>query len=168
MKISTKGEYGIRAMLYVAMHAAGGPVPSHEIAVNQGIPEPYLRQILAALARDRLIRSNRGPQGGHLLGRPARTISMHDILVALEGHTTSIDHILAQPCTIGVGPRHCAIREVFLSVKEAVENILCNMSLADLAERQQEVCECKIEIPHDLSPERLQGPAARPLQVLSD
>ena len=168
MKISSKGEYGIRAMLYVAMHSDGAPVPSHEIAINQGIPEPYLRQILAALGRFHLIRSNRGPQGGHLLGRPAEQISMHDILVALEGHTTSIDHILAQPCTIGVGPRHCAIREVFLSVKEAVEKILCNMSLADLAERQQEVCECKIEIPHDLSPERLHGPAGRPLHVLGD
>ena len=168
MKISTKGEYGIRAMLYVAMHSDDGPVPSHEIAINQGIPEPYLRQILAALARFQLIRSNRGPQGGHLLGRPAGDISMHDILVALEGHTTSIDHILAQPCTIGVGPKHCAIREVFLSVKEAVENILCNLSLADLAERQQEVCECKIEIPHDLPAERLHGTPGRPLQVLSD
>ncbi len=168
MKISTKGEYGIRAMLYVAMHADKGPVPSHEIALNQGVPEPYLRQILAALARFQLIRSSRGPQGGHLLGRSAGDISMHDILVALEGHTTSIDHILAQPCTIGVGPRHCAIREVFLSVKEAVESILCNLSLADLAERQQEVCECKIEIPRDLPPERLRGPAGRPLHVLSD
>ncbi|MDE2691958.1 MAG: Rrf2 family transcriptional regulator [Acidobacteriota bacterium] len=168
MKISTKGEYGIRAMLYVAMHANGGPVPSHEIAVNQGIPEPYLRQILAALARDHLIRSNRGPQGGHLLGRPAEKISMHDILVALEGHTTSIDHILAQPCTIGVGPKHCAIREVFLSVKEAVETILCNYSLADLAARQQEVCECKIEIPHDLPPERLSTSTGRPLHVIAD
>ena len=168
MKISTKGEYGIRAMLYVAMHSDAGSVPSHEIAVNQGIPEPYLRQILAALARLQLVRSNRGPQGGHLLGRPAEQISMHDILVALEGHTTSIDHILAQPCTIGVGPRHCAIREVFLSVKEAVENILCNLSLADLAERQQEVCECKIDIPYDLSPERLYGPPGRPLHVLGD
>ncbi len=168
MKISTKGEYGIRAMLYVAMHEGKGAVPSHEIAANQGIPEPYLRQILAALARDRLIRSNRGPQGGHLLGRPADNISIHDILVALEGHATSIDHILAQPCTIGVGPKHCAIREVFLAVKEAVENILCNCSLADLAERQQEVCECRIEIPHDLPPDRLPASAGRPLHVIAD
>jgi len=168
MKISTKGEYGIRAMLYVAMHSDAGPVPSHEIAVNQGIPEPYLRQILAALSRYGLIRSNRGPQGGHLLGRPARDISMQEILVALEGYTTSIDHILARPCTSGVGPKHCAIREVFLRVKEAVEGILLGCSLADLAARQQEVCECKIEIPHDVSPERLARSAARSLRVITD
>ncbi len=170
MKISTKGEYGIRAMLYVAMHSGQGPVPSHQIAMNQGIPEPYLRQILASLARDRLIRSNRGPQGGHLLGRPANEISILEILVALEGHATSIDHILAQPCSIGVGPKHCAIREVFLGVKEAVESLLGNYSLADLAERQQEVCECKIEIPHDLPPDRLQPPSQGPrsLTVLGD
>ena len=71
MKISTKGEYGIRAMLYIAMNADKGPVTSHEIARHQGIPEPYLRQILAVLSKERLILSNRGPQGGHVLHRPA-------------------------------------------------------------------------------------------------
>lgn len=141
-------------MLYIAMSDCVSPVPSHEIAKMQGIPEPYLRQILAALARDRLIQSNRGPQGGHILARPATQISLHDILVALEGHTTSIDQILAQPCTIGVGPKHCVIREVFLRVKTAVEEILCGTSLQELADRQVEVVDCKIVIPNDTPPVR--------------
>ena len=114
MKISTKGEYGIRAMLYIGMHSDKGPVTSHEIARHQGIPEPYLRQILALLSKDRLIQSNRGPQGGHVLGRPASQITLKDVLVTLEGQTTAIDMILALPCTIDVGTDHCAIREVFL------------------------------------------------------
>ena len=76
MKISTKGEYGIRAMLYIAAQSGRGPVNSHEIAQHQGIPEPYLRQILAQLSKDRLILSNRGPQGGHVLARPAAEISL--------------------------------------------------------------------------------------------
>src|SRR5436305_6594220 len=111
MKISTKGEYGIRAMLYIAMKGEQGPVTSHEIASHQGIPEPYLRQILALLSRDRLIQSNRGPQGGHALARPASQISLRHILMTLEGQTTGIDQILALPCTIDVGPEHCVIRE---------------------------------------------------------
>src|SRR5262245_5319354 len=120
MKISTKGEYGIRAMLYIGMHSAQGPATSHEIAQHQGIPEPYLRQSLALLSKGRLIQPNRGPQGGHALGRPASHISLRDILVTLEGQTTGIDQILALPCTIDVGTEFCAIREVFLTVKKEV------------------------------------------------
>src|SRR3954447_26058277 len=123
MKISTKGEYGIRAMLYIGMHAEHGPVTSHEIATHQGTPEHYLRQILALLSKDRLIQSNRGPQGGHVLGRAAREISLQHILLTLEGQTTTIDQILALPCTIDVGTEHCAIREVFLEVKRAIERV---------------------------------------------
>ena len=152
MKISTKGEYGIRAMLYIAMHGDHGPVTSHEIAKRQGIPEPYLRQILALLSKDRLIHSNRGPQGGHVLGRPAAEISLRDILITLEGQTTSIDQILALPCTIGVGPEHCAIREFFLEVKSAVERVLLSTSLQQLVSRQREILEQRISIPHDLAP----------------
>src|SRR5436305_11840807 len=121
MKISTKGEYGIRAMLYIAMKGEQGPVTSHEIAQHQGIPEPYLRQILGLLSKDRMIQSNRGPQGGHVLGRPAAEINLRQILVTLEGQITAVDQILALPCAIDFGPAHCSLREVFLEVKTAVE-----------------------------------------------
>src|SRR3954468_20010106 len=150
MKISTKGEYGIRAMLYIGMHAEHGPVTSHEIATHQGIPEPYLRQILALLSKDRLIQSNRGPQGGHVLGRPAGQISLRDVLVTLEGQTTGIDQILALPCTIDLGTEFCAIREVFLEVKKAVERILSATTLEELVRRQREILTQRISIPLDL------------------
>jgi Rrf2 family protein len=171
MKISTKGEYGIRAMLYIAMCGEGSgsgggerdetgadraqPVTSHEIAEHQSIPEPYLRQILAQLARDRLVQSARGPQGGHLLGRPAAEISLRDILISLEGQTTSVDQILSLPCQIEVGPQHCAIREALLEVKQAVETILERITLADLLARQQRLSSEKIVVPLDLAPGRL-------------
>ena len=102
MKISTKGEYGIRAMLYIGMHSEQGPVTSHEIAQHQGIPEPYLRQILAL------------------------------------------------PCTIDVGTEYCAIREVFLEVKKAVDRILSTMTLEELVHRQREILTQRISIPLDL------------------
>jgi Rrf2 family transcriptional regulator, cysteine metabolism repressor len=166
MKISTKGEYGIRAMLYIAMQGGRGPVTSHEIAKRQGIPEPYLRQILALLSKDRLIHSNRGPQGGHVLGRPAAEITLRQVLITLEGQTTPIDQILALPCRIGIGTEHCAIREFFLEVKSAVERVLGSTSLQDLVSRQLEILEQKILIPHDLpSPESSPSPL---LPILSE
>ncbi|HYX23692.1 MAG TPA: Rrf2 family transcriptional regulator [Thermoanaerobaculia bacterium] len=171
MKISTKGEYGIRAMLYIAMHADQGPVTSHEIAQHQGIPEPYLRQILALLSKDRLILSNRGPQGGHVLGRPASEISLRHVLMTLEGQTTAIDQILALPCTIEVGTEHCAIREVFLEVKEAIERILSATTLEEMADRQREILTRRISVPLDL-PSDLPSPTpsrtAALLPVITD
>lgn len=153
MKISTRGEYGLRAMLYIAGHGQEGPVTSREIAKHQAIPEPYLRQILALLSKDRLIQSNRGPQGGHLLARPADSITLRDILLTLEGQITSIDQILALPCNIEVGPAHCVIREVFLKVKEAVNSILGGTTLQELVTRQQEILDKNIRVPSDLVPE---------------
>lgn len=150
MKISTKGEYGVRAMLFLAMHEKDGPVTSHEIATRQGIPEPYLRQILASLAKHHLIQSNRGPQGGHFLALPSQDISLCDILLALEGQVTSVDQVLAQPCSIDIGTEHCVIREAFLKVKYAVESILSETTLDQLARRQEEILRCNITVPHDL------------------
>jgi Rrf2 family transcriptional regulator, cysteine metabolism repressor len=167
MKISTKGEYGIRAMLYIAMHADHGPVTSHEIATHQGIPEPYLRQILALLSKDRLILSNRGPQGGHVLGRPAAQISLRHILMTLEGQTTAIDQILALPCTIDVGTEHCAIREVFLEVKQAIERILSATTLEEMVNRQREILTQRISVPLDL-PSSTPSPTASLLPVITD
>ena len=162
MKISTRGEYGIRAMLYLALKSEEGPATSHEIAVEQAIPEPYLRQILAALSKDGLIQSNRGPQGGHSLGRDADAISLQDVLLTLEGHTTSIDQILALPCSIGLGTERCAIREVFLRVKDAVDGILATTTLAELAGRQRQILERGISVPHDVA-----GPSAL-LPIVAD
>lgn len=150
MKISTKGEYGIRAMLYIAMQSERGSVTSHQIARHQDIPEPYLRQILAVLSKERLILSNRGPQGGHILGRPAAEITLRHILMILEGQTTSVDQILALPCKIDVGPEYCAIREVFLEVKQAVERILSTTTLADMVARQRDILARRISVPHDI------------------
>jgi Rrf2 family protein len=150
MKISTKGEYGIRAMLYLAMHEGEGTVTSHEVAQHQGIPEPYLRQILALLSKNHLIHSNRGPQGGHSLARSASEISIRDILLTLEGQTTSVDHILSLPCKIDVGTEHCVIREVLLEVKQAVEKILMATTLDDLARRQAELVREDIAVPTEI------------------
>ena len=150
MKISTKGEYGFRAMLFIAMNGEDGPVTSAEIARCQSIPEPYLRQILAQLAKGRLIRSSRGPQGGQSLARPAEEISLRDILMILEGQTTSVDQIQALPCAIDVGTKYCAIREVLLKVKQAVDDILSEITLATLMKRQQKISARKIEVPFDL------------------
>ncbi len=87
MRLSSKTDYGLRALMDLALHESGLPVQSHDIAARQGVPESYLNQLLILLRRAGLIRSVRGPQGGHHLARPARAISIADVVNALDGPT---------------------------------------------------------------------------------
>src|ERR1700680_4638252 len=91
MKVSTKGDYGIRALIELAVHYGEGTIKSAEIAARQRIPEPYLDQLLTTLRRAGFIRSVRGPQGGHELIREPSTIRMREVLGALEGSLNPID-----------------------------------------------------------------------------
>src|SRR3954463_14486856 len=85
MRISSKGEYGLRALLDLAQRYGEGPVQSHDIQERQGIDENYLNQILISLRKAGLIESVRGPQGGHRLARPPAQITLLEVVVALEG-----------------------------------------------------------------------------------
>src|SRR5437868_14365872 len=85
MRLSSKTDYGLRALIDLALHESGLPVQGHDIATRQGIPESYLNQLLILLRRAGLIRSVRGPQGGHHLARPLRAISIADVVSALDG-----------------------------------------------------------------------------------
>jgi len=138
MKLSTRGEYGLRAMLYLAMKESDGEhlLQAQEISEVQDIPPHYLKQILSRLRAAGLVRATRGPSGGHGLSRPSTEISVGEVIQCLEGQLTSIDAILDLPCNIRVGPQHCVIKEFLVEVKNVVESILYQKTLADLAGRQ--------------------------------
>src|SRR5438309_10939654 len=86
MKLKMNGDYGLRAMLDMAAYYGQGPVESADIANRQYIPEQYLDQILMALRKEGLVKSVRGPQGGHMLAKPPSQISMAQVMQALEGY----------------------------------------------------------------------------------
>ena len=85
MRVSNRVDYGVRALYDLACHGGSGPVQSRDIARRQGLPEPYLHQLLGALGRGGLVRSTRGPQGGHRLTRSPETVTLLDIWRVLEG-----------------------------------------------------------------------------------
>src|SRR3970040_765526 len=85
MKVSTKGDYGVRALVELAHHYGQGPVQSAEIAARQEVPETYLDQLLTTLRRAGFIRSVRGPQGGHALIRDPKEVRLSEVMTALEG-----------------------------------------------------------------------------------
>src|SRR4051794_27018940 len=85
MRVSSRADYGVRALFDLAVHFGQGPTQSREIAARQGVPEAYLHQVLGALNRAGLVRSTRGPAGGHELARQPREISLWDVLQILDG-----------------------------------------------------------------------------------
>jgi Rrf2 family protein len=143
LKLSTKGEYGLRAMLYLAMKQEEQVqfLHAHTISEAQAIPQHYLKQILIQLRAAGLIRSARGPSGGHALARHSTEITVGEIIGCLEGQLTCVDGILDMPCTIHVGPDHCVIKEFLIDVKDKIERILHGTSLADLSSRQATITE---------------------------
>jgi len=83
MKLTMKGDYGLRAMLDMAAYYGQGPIESADIASRQFIPEQYLDQILMALRKEGLVKSIRGPKGGHMLAKPPAQITMGQVMQAL-------------------------------------------------------------------------------------
>ena len=136
MKVSTKGDYGVRALVELAHHYGEGPVQSATIASRQEVPEPYLDQLLTTLRRAGFIRSVRGPQGGHALIREPDKVKLSEVMVALEGSLAPIACVDdPESCTKSGG---CVQRGVWEEVRDATRAILENVTIGDLAEKERE------------------------------
>jgi Rrf2 family protein len=137
MRISSKGEYGVRALFDLAQHYGQGLIQSEDIATRQGIPVNYLNQMLITLRRAGLIESLRGPQGGHALARSPEQINLLEALVALEGpfvlhDTTREDISPAQPEDSEL------VRDIWCHLRTIIETTLQNITLEDLCQRKRQ------------------------------
>src|SRR5215212_4494321 len=136
MRISSKGEYGLRALFDLTQRYGAGPVQSHDIHTRQDIDENYLNQILISLRKAGLIESVRGPQGGHRLARPPSQITLLEVVTALEGPLLPPDSAresgdTAQALDLDI------IREVWAGARDALESYLGGLTLEDLAQRKR-------------------------------
>ncbi len=134
MRLSIKGDYGVRALLDLAERAGQGPVQSEAIARRQGISEAYLDQLLTQLRRAGLVRSVRGPRGGHELARPADEITLDAALAALEG-----DYLAMMPDPDADLPSVKVQQEVWQRVREGAQTILTGTTLRTLLDRQSQL-----------------------------
>lgn len=144
MKLSTKGRYGLRAMLDMAMFNEEGPIATHTIAERQGISERYLEQLLIPLKQNGLVKSIRGSQGGYLLGRNPKDISVGDIIRVLEGPIAPVE------CVSEVNPDecqradYCVTRIIWSQVRDAISNVLDSYSLEDLVKKSAQLGKAEI------------------------
>jgi len=112
-----------------------GPVQSAEIAQREAIPEAYLEQLLTSLRKAGLVRSSRGPRGGHELARDPGSVSLGEVIRALEGPFLSLDGLSDMDNDPAASA--AVTRELWEEVASAANGILDRTTISNLVERQQ-------------------------------
>ena len=138
MKISKKTEYALLALTELARPGtgAGRPVQARELARRRGIPVKFLEQILVTLKTGGLVRSRRGCNGGYVLARPPRDISLGEVVRLFEGTTGPVETL---PQDDDDGPGLCGVQDIMCQVEEALGRMLDGFSLQDVYRRGQEL-----------------------------
>jgi Rrf2 family protein len=130
VRIPAKVDYAIRALAELAA-ADGGPVKAEHLADSQEIPVKFLRGILTDLRRNRIVRSQRGPDGGFVLARPAGEIALADIFRAIDGPLAEVrDQSLSAMTYRGAAAE---LPVVWMAVRAGLRRVLEVTTLADLA-----------------------------------
>lgn len=134
MRLTTKGRFAVTAMLDVALYADRGPVALAGVSERQKISLSYLEQLFGKLRRNQLVVSVRGPGGGYHLARAASTLTVADIIVAVEEPIDSRQCEGKENCA---GDKRCMTHDLWESLNETVINHLAGVTLADLVLQQR-------------------------------
>lgn len=136
MKLSTRGRYGVRAMLELALNSGKGPVPLRDLASRQEISAKYLEQLLIPLKGAGLVKSVRGARGGYMLARDPEHISLYDIVRSLEGPLAPVECVQDPQYCDRVGG--CTVHLVWGEMGTMLVDFLSGMTLADMVVKQRE------------------------------
>ena len=139
MKMSTKGRYGLRAMVDLAMTSENGPVSIQSIAERQELSEKYLEQLLALLKKAGLVKSIRGHQGGYLINGDPKAISVGDILRALEGDLTPVECSGLEEESSCKAAKSCVTKYVWKRINDSMEEAVDGITLAELMEQGRSI-----------------------------
>ena len=133
MKVSTRGEYGMRAMVELSRRYGEGPTSLSTIADSSIVPAAYLEHLMRELRERELVKSTRGAHGGYELTRAPGDILVGEVYRALEGPVAPMDCVseisIDDVCPLIEG---CATRVVWLKVRDSIIDVLDSTSLADL------------------------------------
>jgi len=137
MKLSTKGEYGLLAVMDLAVHSLEAPVQSAQIAERQNIPKQYLDQLLLSLKKAGLVESSRGRQGGYQLARSASHINLLQVVRALEGSIDSNDVFMREGPN--QDPTRKILRDLWSELLEHASEVLRTTTVEDVCERRKKL-----------------------------
>jgi len=140
LRLSTKGEYGLRAMFELAKHYGKGPLPLKVVAERQDLSEPYLEQLFGILRRGGLVQSVRGAQGGYVLSKSPSSIKIGDIIRVLEGPIVPVDCVSDENDSDEACVRfdNCIARNVWEKVRKSITDVLDSMTLESMLKEYQD------------------------------
>ncbi|NLO10233.1 MAG: Rrf2 family transcriptional regulator [Clostridiales bacterium] len=140
MKLTTKGRYGLRAVVDLAVNTDDEAVALSQIAERQGISLNYLEQLVARLKKAGIVNGIRGAQGGYVLAMPAEEISVGDILRALEGDLSPVDcyeiNSNDTPCD---NSDICVTKYVWKRISDSINDAVDGIMLSDLVAESRRV-----------------------------
>lgn len=131
MKFSTKGQYGLRAMVDLAIHSAGEQIPLNSIAERQNLSVGYLEQVFSSLRKAGLVKSVKGPQGGYSLANSASNITVGDVLRTLEGDLSVVED-LEERLNTDNDIEYCITEEVWKKIDQCISELVDSITLEDL------------------------------------
>lgn len=139
MMLSTKGRYGLRAFIDLAVRGEGEPVPLTSIAERQNISVSYLEQLMAKLRKAELVTSVRGVNGGYMLTRSAQEISVGDVLRALEGDLKPVDcaGIGSGKETHCSGSDRCISKIVWQRINDSINQTIDSIYIGELVKESR-------------------------------
>ncbi len=158
MRLTTKGRFAVTAMIDVAMHSGKGPVTLAAVSERQRISLSYLEQLFGKLRRYGLVDSVRGPGGGYNLARDATTVSVADIILAVDEPIDATQCGGKENC---LNDRRCMTHELWASLNTHIFSFLQSVSLEQLV-RQQDKPEVNVLQDH----RALAGKKPEPAPVL--
>jgi Rrf2 family protein len=133
MKVSSRGEYGVRAMVALAKNYGEGPMSIAAVSKASSVPTAYLEQLIGPLRRAGLVKSTRGAHGGYQLTRDPNEVRVGDVYRVMEGPVAPMEcvseDVSEQTCPLIVG---CETRPVWLQMRDAIAYTLDSTTLGDL------------------------------------
>ena len=136
MILSTKGRYGLKAIFELSLNYGEGPVSLKKISEKYNISENYLEQLFAKLKRNGYIETVRGAQGGYLLAKDPKEITVGMILRTLEGEITTSECLSKEVCA---RESICTTRGIFEKIENSINNVIDNITLADMYEEHKTI-----------------------------
>ena len=133
MNISAKSRYAVRALIELAHHNDGIPVPIADIANRRGIPLQFLEQLFSTLRKAGILNSHRGVRGGFSFKRLPEDVSVLDVVQVLDGNVAPAQCTAGAPCD---KLDTCVMNEVWLDVKASLEGVLGAATIGDLAYKE--------------------------------
>ena len=136
MRLTTKGRFAVTAMIDLALREHNGPVTLAGISQRQKISLSYLEQLFGKLRRHQLVESTRGPGGGYTLGRPAKDVTVADVIFAVDEPLDATQCGGKENC--GADDQRCMTHELWANLNARMVEYLDSVTLADLVEQQKQ------------------------------